>query len=259
MITFHYTYIIMSIGFILTGHFLNLLIITTIIIIHELGHYITAKLLKFKVDKIIIYPFGGLTRINDLVNKDINEEILIATSGIIYQFIFYLLILYLHKINIIRENTLNLYKTYNSGIIFFNLLPIHPLDGSKILNLLLSKIFSYRLSNILTIIISLISIIIILTIDTFTNNYSYIMSITVLITYVIKFTKSLGYLYNKFLLERYLYNINYPTHKTITNLNKMYKNKTHIFKINNKYISEKKYLKYYFKWYTFYFFFDIII
>ena len=247
MIKFHYTYIIMAIGFILTGHFLNLIIITTIIIIHELGHYTTAKILNFKVDKIIIYPFGGLTRINDLVNKDINEEILIATSGIIYQYAFYLLILYLYKNSIIREYTINLYKTYNSGIIFFNLFPIYPLDGSKILNLLLSKIFSYKISNILTIIISLISLMILLVIDTFTNNYSYIISITILVTYIIKFTKNLDYIYNKFLLERHLYNIYFPKHKTISNINRMYKNKTHIIKINNKYISEKKYLKYYFK------------
>ena len=145
MLTFHYTYIIMALGYSLTGNYLYLTAITTLLIIHELGHFTTAKLLKFNVKKIIIYPFGGITIIEDLINKDINEELLIATSGIIAQFLFYLLIIYLNKEGLIRDKVLDIYTTYNTGMILFNLLPIYPLDGSKILNLILSKYFNYNL------------------------------------------------------------------------------------------------------------------
>ena len=246
--TFHYSYIIMAFGYVISGYYINLIAITSLLLIHELGHYTTAKLLKFKVLKIIIYPFGGITKINDLINKDINEEILVATSGVIFQFIFYLIIVYLNHINIIRDYTLNIYTLYNNQIIFFNLMPIYPLDGAKIVNLLLSKLFNYNLSNKLTIIISLIGISLFILTKSYNHNYSYIMVLSVLIIYNYKFIKQLKYIYNKFLLERYLYNISYPKIKIISNGNKMYKNNSHIIKINNNYITEKKYLsKYYFK------------
>ena len=246
--TFHYSYIIMAFGYVISGYYINLIAITSLLLIHELGHYTAAKLFKFKVLKIVIYPFGGITKINDLINKDINEEILVATSGIIFQFIFYLIIVYLNHINIIRDYTLNIYTLYNNQIIFFNLMPIYPLDGSKIINLLLSKFFNYNLSNKLTIMISLIGMSLFILTSSYNHNYSYIMVLSVLIIYNYKFIKQLKYIYNKFLLERYLYNINYPKIKIINNGNKMYKNNSHIIKVNNNYITEKKYLsKYYFK------------
>lgn len=246
--TFHYSYIIMAFGYVISGYYINLIAITSLLLIHELGHYTAAKLLKFKVLKIVIYPFGGITKIHDLINKDINEEILVATSGVIFQFIFYLIIVYLNHINIIRDYTLNIYTLYNNQIIFFNLMPIYPLDGAKIINLLLSKFFNYNLSNKLTIMISLIGMSLFILTSSYNHNYSYIMVLSVLIIYNYKFIKQLKYIYNKFLLERYLYNISYPKIKIINNGNKMYKNNSHIIKVNNNYITEKKYLsKYYFK------------
>ena len=246
--TFHYSYIIMAFGYVISGYYINLIAITSLLLIHELGHYTAAKLLKFKVLKIVIYPFGGITKIHDLINKDINEEILVATSGVIFQFIFYLIIVYLNHINIIRDYTLNIYTLYNNQIIFFNLMPIYPLDGSKIINLLLSKFFNYNLSNKLTIIISLMGMSLFILTSSYNHNYSYIMVLSVLIIYNYKFIKQLKYIYNRFLLERYLYNISYPKIKIINNGNKMYKNNSHIIKVNNNYITEKKYLsKYYFK------------
>ena len=239
MMKFHYTYIIMSIGFILTGYYLNLIVFTSLIIFHELGHYTLAKIQKFNVANITIYPYGGLTKIDDLINKDTNQELLIAISGIIFQLIFFLLIIFLYRHNAIREYTFNLYQEYNRQLIFFNLLPIHPLDGSKILNLLLSKSLPYHTSNKLTIIISIIVIIILLGTNIYNNNYTYIMIVSILLDYIYKYSKNLKHIYNRFLLERYLYKITYPKKKIIKKPKKMYKNNTHIIKITGKYQKEQ--------------------
>ncbi len=246
MIYFHPTYLILSLSYILTGYYLNLIVLTTLIIIHELGHYLSAKTLNFNVDKIIIYPYGGITKIKDLINKNINEELIISISGIIFQLIFYLIIIYLNKLNIIRDYTMNIYTNYNKSLIFFNILPIYPLDGSKILNLLLSKYLYYNLSNKITIFISIITISLLIKNSIYNYNYSYILTLTILISYLIKYIKELKYIYNKFLLERYIYNIKYKSIAIINNKNKMYKNKLHIIKENNSYLEEKKYLSKYF-------------
>ena len=94
-IEFHYTYIIIAIGFVLTGYLHNLLVFTSIIIIHELGHYTIAKMNNLNIEKIIVYPYGGLVKMNNLINTSINKELLVAISGILFQTIYYLIITYL--------------------------------------------------------------------------------------------------------------------------------------------------------------------
>ena len=241
-IEFHRTYFVMALGFVLTGYYLNLIIFTSLIIVHELGHYLVARFNNFNVEKIIIYPYGGLTKISDMLNRDICEELLIATSGIITQYLFYLFILFLYKNSIIRGYTYNLYNLYNNQMIFFNLLPIYPLDGGKILNLILYKYFSFNKANIITIIISLIIIVIILLSSIIVNSYSNIMVMILLFTYIYKFFVNRKYLYRRFLLERFLYDIEYDKIKIINKIKNMYKNKTHLININNTYIKEKKIL-----------------
>ena len=246
-IEFSTSYLIMALGFVLTGHYLNLIVFTSLILMHELGHFISAKILNFNVDKIIIYPFGGITKLNYIINRDIREELLVATSGVIMQYIFYLLIIYLYKMGIIIEYTFNLYTIYNNYMIYFNLLPIYPLDGGKILNLILSIYFPYNKANIFTIYISLFVILGIFFLSIYNYSYSNIMIMIILLTYLYKFFMERKYLYSRLLLERYLYNIEYNSIKVIRNIKNIYKNRTHIININNIYIKEKKYLSILFK------------
>lgn len=246
-IEFHYTYILIALGFILTGYFHNLIVFTSIIIIHELGHYTMAKLNKLEIEKIIIYPYGGLVKMNNLINTSINKELLVAISGIIFQTIYYLLITILYYQGIIREYIYNLFTIYNNSILIFNILPIHPLDGSKILNLLLSKILPFNLTNKLNIIISLITLIIILFINYYNFNYTLILTFGIIVDNLIRYHKHLKYIFNKFLLERYIYNFTYNKTKKINKLNNMYKEKYHILRENNTYITEKQALSHKFK------------
>ena len=245
-IEFHYTYIIMALGLVLTGHFINLIVFTSLIIIHELGHYITSIIFKYKVDKIIIYPYGGVTKLNTIINTNITKDLLVAVSGIIFQTLYFIIIFFLYKNNIIREYTYNLFLLYHKSMLIFNLLPILPLDGGKILNLILSKIISFNLSNKLTIYISLITIIIFLQSNTYQKNYSLLLTIGVLLQNIYKFYTNINYIYNRFLLERYLYNFTYKRTKLNKDKNKMYKNRIHLFKKDKKIISEKVYLSNFF-------------
>ena len=242
-IEFHYTYLIVAFSFIITGYFSNLLVFTSIIIIHELGHYLIARLLKLNPQRIIIYPFGGITKMNNLINTKIEKELLVAISGVIFQTVYYLIIVILYKNHIIREYIYDLYKTYHYSILFFNLLPIHPLDGSIVVNLLLSKILPYKKTLILNIIISIITGIIILKINYYHFNYTTILIITIIIDNLIKYYKNINYLFNKFLLERYLYKLVPKKTKNITKITNMYKDKYHIIKENNHYLTEKQLLK----------------
>ena len=190
-IEFHYTYIVIALGFILTGYFHNLIIFSSIILIHELGHYTIAKINKLNVEKIIIYPYGGLVKMNNLINTNINKELQVAISGIIFQIIYYLIIVILYRYGYIREYIFNLFTMYNKSILIFNILPIHPLDGSKILNLLLCKIIPFNMANKLNIIISITALTLTIYINYFNFNYTTLLIIGIILDNIIKYYKQL--------------------------------------------------------------------
>lgn len=244
---FHYTYLIMAFGLVITGHFANLLIFTSLIIVHECGHFIMAKIFRYKVDKIIIYPYGGITKLDTMVNTKIWQDLIVALGGVVFQLIYYFIIIFLYNNGFIRQYIYSLFYLYNKSMIFFNLLPIYPLDGSKIVGLLFCKYFKFNLANILVIVTSFFTIIILLISKEYENNYSYLMAILVLLQNIYKFYFSLDAIYNRFLVERYLYNFNYKRKKIIDSRHKMYKNKYHYFITRDGIVDEKKYLNSFFR------------
>ena len=222
-IEFHYTYIIMAFGLVITGHFVNLIIFTSLIIIHEIGHIIISKILSYKIDKVIIYPYGGFVKLNTRINTKIENDLLVAISGIIMQSIYFGIIFFLYRNGIVREYIYSLFLLYHKSMLIFNLLPIYPLDGAKIVNLILSKYFSFNIANYISIVISLITVIFFLYSDIYENNYSIILVIGVLMKNIYKFYKDISYIYNRFILEIYLFKFNYKKKVIIKNKDKMYK------------------------------------
>lgn len=246
-IEFHYSFLIIALGLVLTGHFSNLLVFTSLIIIHEFGHIIAALFYHYQIDKIIIYPYGGFTKINCMVNSDIWKDLVVALFGLIMQTLYFGVIYLLYSNGLIREYIYNLFLLYHKSMLIFNIFPIIPLDGFKILNLIFSKFLNFNLSNYLSIFISFIMIIIFLFSDIFVKNYSIVLILGIFFQNIYKFYKEISYVYNRFLLERYLYNISYKKKKIIDNENKMYKNKSHFFVKNGKMMSEKAFLATFFK------------
>lgn len=246
-IEFHYTYIIMAFGLVITGHFVNLIIFTSLIIIHEMGHIIISKILSYKIDKVIIYPYGGFVKLNTRINTKIENDLLVAISGIIMQSIYFGIIFFLYRNGIVREYIYSLFLLYHKSMLIFNLLPIYPLDGAKIVNLILSKYFSFNIANYISIVISLITVVLFLYSDIYENNYSIILVIGVLMQNIYKFYKDISYIYNRFILERYLFKFNYKDKKVIKNINKMYKNREHLFNDKGKLINEKEYISTFFE------------
>ena len=134
-------------------------------LIHEIGHLVCGILLGFKPQSISIIPFGfklGFKVKCDDYNIKIKKgnkltlkKILIAFAGPFTNLICIVLLSFF-------KNHITWYQNAiyaNILLILFNLIPIYPLDGSKILNIIINKIFNYKLSNILLIILSMINII----------------------------------------------------------------------------------------------------
>ena len=222
--------------------FKEFLVFTSIIIVHELGHIITSIILKWKIKKISIYPFGGMITFDELLNKPISEELLISISGVIMQSIYFIIILFLYNNLYISNNLFILFKHYHYSIFLFNLIPIYPLDGVKITNLILNKFFNYKLSHKISIIISIIFLIFFSYISIFYYlNLNIILIISLLLNHVIKEKKYHKKICSKFILERYLYNLKFKKIKTIknNNLDNLYRDYKHVFKDNGNFVTEK--------------------
>ena len=219
--------------FILMGRFRLLFYFMLLIIAHEIGHIISSIFFKWKIDKIVILPFGGLIKYKNLINTKIKEDFLVAISGIVYQSFFYILIN-----NYIKYD---FFSYIHYFIIIFNLIPIYPLDGSKILNSIFNLIFSFYKSMKITTYLSFL-LLLILTIISIFYNKLLLLIIIFLLNSTYKFNKNIELIFNKFLLERYTYNFKFKRIKIISNEKQIKKDYTHIFFINNKYLLERNYL-----------------
>ncbi len=236
---FHLFYWVMAFICALTGYFKHFILFTLLIIIHELGHITGALIFKWKIKKVLILPLGGLTIFDEYLSKSIFEEFIILIMGPLYQIIFYYLFIFIFGYN-------ELLNSYNYYLLVFNFLPIFPLDGSKLVNIILNKFFSFKFSHLVTLYISYIFLIIsIIYILKYKINLIMFFSILIIFFKSMKELCNHKLIFNKFLLERYLYHFNFKKLKIIKseNIKKMKRDYKHIFYCNQEYVTEKNILK----------------
>ena len=208
-----FTYIVFLVSLI-TGLYKELCTFLFIIIIHELGHIIGSIIFKWKIDKVNILPFGAITIFNEKLNRPMIEEFIILIMGPLFQIINYL---------VFKDITIY-FNYYNYGLFIFNMLPIYPLDGYKLFSIILNRYIPYKNTIRLMLIISLLCLILFIRKDLI-----YIVILLLLLKGIIGEIKKIDYTYNKFLLERYLYNFKFKKRKYIDSINNMYRDCYHIF------------------------------
>lgn len=220
---------------ILCGLFNNFFIYFLLLIIHEFGHAIIGYMLGYKIDKIKLYPYGGVTLFNANYNKSLKSELFVLIAGPIFQVLGYLIIKQFYDYDYV--------SLYHYTLLIFNLIPIYPLDGGKLLNIVFNYRFNYKYSFYLSFYISLFLIVILIIYSLIKFNLNFLMILIVLITKLINIYKNLNYEYNNFLLDRYLHNYHFNNLKCINNCEDFYRDAVHIIKMEN----EKSFLKKYFE------------
>lgn len=162
-------------------------IIIIFAIIHELGHLAAGLLLGMKPEKIELKPYGVSISFkllpSDYNNKIVNanrlevKKILVAIAGPLTN-----LIIIIIASNLNFELISNLMTIYaNILIMLFNLIPIYPLDGGRILKGILHIFYGKQKSIKYTNNISLISLIILSFIGSITVFYLENISIFIII------------------------------------------------------------------------------
>ena len=123
-------------------------------IIHEFSHLLAGILLKMKVKRVTLMPMG-LSIEFKLTEKDYNDKILksnkleikriiVALAGPLTNILIIYLVKYLQISNELGETII-----YSNLILaIFNLIPIYPLDGGRILKSILSLFISKKNATI---------------------------------------------------------------------------------------------------------------
>lgn len=221
---------IVSLIMLATGFFKPFLFMIIYLIIHEIGHIIAAYILGYRVCKINVFPCGLLTIFNMKINDSIFKDFLIAIAGPLFQIISY---------HFIKK-----YYFIHLFLFIFNLIPIYPLDGSKIISFFLYLFFPYKKCNNILFYLSFILCVFIIIYFCFNFNLIYILVFITLFIRVIEFYRNRNYLFNSFIMERLLYDFNFVFVKRINNINNMYKERSHYIDGEGEREYIKKYLNY---------------
>lgn len=113
-----------------------------------------ACIFKVKVNNIRLNAFGFNASIESIEYLSIFKQLLIILMGPLTYFISAIIIKELYLNDVI--SMVMYYKAIytNKYILFFNLLPIFPLDGGRICKVILDKFFTYKKSKIILYIVS---------------------------------------------------------------------------------------------------------
>ena len=136
-----------------------ILVLMACVVLHELGHALTARKFGIKTQRIILLPIGGVATLEKMPEKP-GQELLVALAGpavnVVIAIVLALIIpvkSYFNFDNILVEEMLyapNLQNFLfylfiaNIMLVVFNLIPAFPMDGGRVLRALLA----FRLSRV---------------------------------------------------------------------------------------------------------------
>lgn len=222
------TYVIVLLSF-LAGYFEYTFLTIIIIIVHEMGHFLTGYFLKLKVKEISLFMFGGVTIFDEDLNLNIFKELLVVVMGPVVQMLFYMIVYYLYTKGFVSVNTMKKVSTINLILLEFNLLPILPLDGAKILNNILDLILSYDLAHKVSLAVSFLALPLVFLFD------NKLIIILVVISLLVRLFEEINwhkFRINKLLLERKLKGIKFKKVREFKSLTKVKRNVTYYRFIN---------------------------
>jgi len=190
---------------IMTAHFIELSLFLFIILVHELGHAGAASFFSWRIKRISLLPFGGVAEMEEHGNRPLKEEMIVILAGPFQHFWMmggaYLLFQYSLMPDVIYQHFIQ----FNLMVLFFNLLPIWPLDGGKLIFLWLSLYYPFPDAHRKCLFLSIGSIAVFILITLYISPFN--LNIWVVVSFLLFSLyhewKQGRYIFIRFLLERY--------------------------------------------------------
>lgn len=139
----HPLFVLVMLASAFTGYFVELLTLFLIVIVHELGHVVMARSLGWTVREVKLLPFGGVAEVEEAGGVSAAEEAIVAIAGPLQNVWMGLAAWGCGQLGVWDSEWADYVAQANLMIGLFNLLPIYPLDGGKLLQAALSYTLNY--------------------------------------------------------------------------------------------------------------------
>jgi stage IV sporulation protein FB len=128
------------------GYLGETVVLFGLVLAHEMVHMLVARAHGLEVGDVELFPFGGVARIEDVLELDPQVENNVALAGPLFNFllvavavVFYANVPYLQQ-----HETFLFFIRCNLVLGIFNLLPALPLDGGRILRARISGTLGFQ-------------------------------------------------------------------------------------------------------------------
>lgn len=119
--------------------FIELPIVFTIVVLHELGHALTARRLGIPTRDILLTPIGGIATLTRMPSRP-RDEMLITAAGPAVNVVLAALAWPLTLVTTgLLGFVVSTFLLYNVVLAAFNLIPAFPMDGGRLLRAFLTQ------------------------------------------------------------------------------------------------------------------------
>ncbi|WP_426448666.1 M50 family metallopeptidase [Paenibacillus sp. S-38] len=141
---FHPLFSIMLLLSAVTGYLPEMATLFGIVFIHELGHVAAARGFGWRVREVQLLPFGGVAVVEETGGAPAWEELAVALAGPLQNLWMMALAYGLIALQIVPPEWGGYFIRANLLIALFNLLPVLPLDGGRVMQVLLGLWLPYQ-------------------------------------------------------------------------------------------------------------------
>ncbi len=121
------------------GQAVEALVLLALLLGHELAHLLAARAFGLPVDEVVLYPFGGVARSPGVAEAEGAVESFVAAAGPLHNLFLLAVARWLDDRGVLDPGLGTLFVEGNSALALFNLLPVLPLDGGRILRGMLAR------------------------------------------------------------------------------------------------------------------------
>ncbi|WP_019533492.1 site-2 protease family protein [Paenibacillus ginsengihumi] len=139
----------------ITGYFIEIVTLFGVVLIHELGHAAAAKGFGWRLKEVQLLPFGGVAVTEESGSVPLWQEVVVVLAGPLQNVWLLMLGWAAASLGLLPEAWGSYFVQANLLIALFNLLPILPLDGGKLLQAALCLRLPYKTAMRCSLVISL--------------------------------------------------------------------------------------------------------
>ena len=139
----HPTFLLVLVVYGVLGLAAQALLVFTLVLGHELAHLLTAKAYGFKVVGLELFPFGGAAYCDDLFEGRKLEESIMALAGPMFNVMLLFVAQALRWNGVWTGGLADEFVRLNFWLAAFNLIPVLPLDGGRVVRALFAEGFGF--------------------------------------------------------------------------------------------------------------------